>query len=66
MMRASALELPENVDPEATLKADIASGMEVQPAQNPFAPNVQGRLDYYIKHGAPPQKIAEFLNQAVR
>lgn len=66
MMQAAALELPQNVDPEATLKADIASGMEAQQEQSPFPAPIQGRLGYMIKNGAPPEKIAEFLNAAMR
>lgn len=56
MMRAAALQMPENVPPDAALQAE-------QEAQ--FHPAVQGRLQRMIALGAPPEAIAQFLNAAV-
>jgi hypothetical protein len=55
MMSASALQIPENIPPDAAQQAEIAAA---------FSPNVEGRLRRMVSLGAPPEAIAQFLNQA--
>lgn len=66
MMTAAALQTPQNVDPNATAQADIASGMEPVPAENPFPPQIDGRVKRMLAMGATPQQVASFLNSAIR
>ncbi len=57
MMRASALEVPSDIPPNAAADAE----MEAR-----FNPGIENRLKRMIALGAPPEAVASFLNQAVR
>ena len=60
MMRASALEIPADISPDAAARADAEA------ASASLHPRVQARLNRMLGGGASNEEVAQFLNQTVR
>src|SRR4030067_375896 len=60
MMRASALEIPADISPDAAARADAEA------ASASLHPRVQARLNRMLGGGASNEEGAQFLNQTVR
>jgi hypothetical protein len=66
MASASALEIPSGIPAPREDGSDPYAGAQGAVAPQGFPGNIQARLDRMIRLGAPPEAVANFLNQAVR